>query len=193
MKTFLFLILILYCSSATEYFIQTVHNLQFQKTEKIYEPEAGLCLDVESFKKDEKFYLQMISKSGSINKTVFYEFIDEACPQNYIFNPENTTLQEKKTSSSIEKSNEFSLEYEFKTIKSKNIFVIYTGYTGEELSVVFSSIKITTAIYIILGILAGVIVVCIILCCCCYCCCKKKQKQILTNDYQTSFAGPILT
>ena len=185
--------LFLYGSSVKEYSIQTVHNLQFRKTKKITEPEAGLCLDVESFKKDEKFYLQMNSKTGSINKTLHYEFIDEACPQNYTFNPENTTLQKKETSSSKESSKEFTVEYEFKTIKSKNIFVIYTEYTGEELSVQFSDMKITTAIYIVLGILAGIIVFLIFLCCCCYYCCKKKQKQILTNDYQTSFAGPILT
>ena len=193
MKAFLFLMLILYCSSIKDYFIQTVHHFQFQKTKKISEKDAGLCLDVERFKKDEKFYLQMNSKSGSINKILFYEFINEACPQNYTLNPENTTLQKKETSSSKETSKEFSLEYEFKTIESKNIFVIYTDYTGEELSVQFSDMKITTAIYIVLGILGGVIVFLIILCCCCYYCCKKKQKQILTNDYQTSFSGPILT
>ena len=170
-----------------------VFEVEYQNTKKIQKNAAAICLNVESFSTNKKLYLLMSSDKGEINCTQ-YEFINTTCPQTYEYNPQNKKLREVTKTISTTNNGKFSYEFEFqKEENSKSIILIYTEFTGEELSLTYSNVKARDAMILILIILAAIIVVIIILCILCYCCCKSRQKNILSNDYQTSYAGPILS
>ena len=191
MKSSIFLLMFLiYASYEVEL---KVFEVIYLKTLKLNEKEAAICLNVEKFDTNKKLYLLMTSNKGSISNAK-YEFINTSCPETYKYNPQDNKLKEAKKSSSSSNNGKFSYEYEFqKEENSKNIIVVYTEFTGEELSLTYSNVKAKDAIIFILLILAGLIVFIIVLCCCCYCCCKSRQKNIISNDYyKTSFASPIL-
>ena len=192
MKTFIFILIILYCTSK-KYIINKVFDIKFQEEKKVNESEAGLCLNLDDIKKDDKFYIQLQSKEGSINKTLVYEFLNNSCYENYTYDSENSLLTPIETSDSSEYKTEFSNEYEFtKNTNLNYIFVIYTEYTGNELTIYFSQIKVKTVLYIVLGCIAGFVVLLIICCFCCYKCSKRKQKKIIQNEYQSNLSGPLV-
>ena len=192
MKTFIFILIILYCTSK-KYIINKVFDIKFQEEKKVNEYEAGLCLNLDDIKKDDKFYIQLQSKEGSINKTLVYEFLNNSCYENYTYDSENSLLTPIETSDSSEYKTEFSNEYEFtKNTNLNYIFVIYTEYTGNELTIYFSQIKVKTVLYIVLGCIAGFVVLLIICCFCCYKCSKRKQKKIIQNEYQSNLSGPLV-
>ena len=192
MKTFIFILIILYCTSK-KYIINKVFDIKFQEEKKVNESEAGLCLNLDDIKKDDKFFKKLQSKEGSINKTLVYEFLNNSCYENYTYDSENSILTPIETSDSSEYKTEFSNEYEFKKNTNLNyIFVIYTEYTGNELTIYFSQIKVKTVLYIVLGCIAGFVVLLIICCFCCYKCSKRKQKKSIQNEYQSNLSGPLV-
>ena len=183
MKKFIFIFLLSYSISITTYDLEIIDLAEYE-TKKTNLTDAGICLNIKKIDNNDKFYLVLSSKNGSINEILQYEFLNDECYTNYTYDPDNSTLNIKKISSSTSYKEEFSYEYEFEKKQQFNyVFVIYTNFTGYELSISFSKLKTKTILFIFLGIFGGFIILLILICFCCYKCCKKRQKSI-EEDFQ---------
>ena len=183
MKIIIFIFILSYTISITTYDLEII-NLGEYDTKKTNLTDAGICLNIKKIDNNDKFYLVLSSKNGSINEIIQYEFLNDTCYTNYTYDPDDCPLKPKKRSSTTSYKEEFSYEYEFKKEEQFNyVFVIYTNFTGYELSISFSKLKSKTILFIFLGIFGGFIILLIIICFCCYKCCKKRQKSI-EDDFQ---------
>ena len=186
MKKIIFIFILSYSISITDNDLEILEiiNLAEYDIKKTNLTNAGICLDIKKKENNDKFYLTLSSKNGSINKILKYEFLNDTCYINYTYDPENNSLKPKDIHRPTLYKEEFTFEYEFiKEEKMNYVFVVYTNYTGYELSLYFSKVEGKKTLLIFLGIFLGFIVLLIIICFFCYKCCKKKQKS-LDNDFQ---------
>ena len=191
MKKIIFIFILWYSISITTYDLEIINLVEYD-TKKTDLTEAGICLNIKDIGNNDKFYLVLSSKEGSINEILEYEFLNDTCYTNYTYDPGDNNLNPIEKSSSSSYEEEFSYEYEFKKEqKFDYIFVIYTNYTGYELSISFTKLKSKTILFIFLGIFGGFIILLIIICFCCYKCCKKRQKS-LDDDFQNLEANKLV-
>ena len=184
MKIIIFIFIISYSISITTYDLEIIYLSSKYDTNRTSLTDAGICINIKNIDINDKFYLVLSSRNGSINETLEYKFLNDTCYTNYTYDPEDETFSPKKKSSSSTYKEEFSYEYEFKKEQNFNYaFVIYFNYTGNELTITFSKLKSKTILFIFLGIIGGFIILLIIICFCCYKCCKKRQKSI-DDDFQ---------
>ena len=150
-------------------------NLGKYDTIKTNLSNAGICLNIKNINIRDNFYLNFNFKNSSMNETLKYEFLNDSCYSNYIYEPENNALHSKEKSSFTSYYNEFTNEYEFrKNSNLKFLFVIYVEYTGDSLTITFSTMKTKKILYIVLGIFGGFTILLLFTCFIIYKCCKKK-------------------
>ena len=184
MKIIIFIFILSYSISITTYDLEIIYLSSKYDTNRTNLTDAGICINIKNIDINNKFYLVLSSRNGSINETLEYKFLNDTCDTNYTYDPEDKTFSPIKKSSSSSYKEEFSYEYEFKKEQNFNYaFVIYFNYTGNELTITFSKLKSKTILFIFLGIIGGFIIILIIICFCCYKCCKKRQKS-LDDDFQ---------
>ena len=182
MKLLFLVFLIPYYYSNTVYDLEILHikNYEFTKTKL---PYAGICVDIKELDNELKSYLNFHSKNGSINETLYYEFLHNDCYSNYTFDQDNQTLITKGKDKSSLYQEEFTYEYEF--IKKENanyIFVIYMNYSGTELTITHAGIESSTIMFVFLAIIIFIIVFIFCFCFCWYKLCKKRHKEQFENE-----------
>ena len=185
MKILIISILIFYCFACNT--IQRKKAISITKKLK----ENCLVLNVTEIKNNEKIYFHFSSKTGSMNKTIYYKFdkkYNNSLPAKSINkkykNP--TKAEESKTTSNKVTKTEYHYYYEIEKESGANfLYLHYKNFNGNDLTIECYE---SSFIYIILIVVGVVFIVILIIVCVCVgrCCYAKKQRDIM-QGYKTSF------
>ncbi len=188
MKIFVFIFLFSYSITITTNDLDII-NLEEYDSVKTNLSIAGICLDLNVIQNEQKFYLSLGSKDGSINETLCYEFLNENCYTNYTYDPEENSLNSIKKSSSTSYKKEFTYEYEFiKKPSTKYLFAVYHEYSGKELTIIFSGKKSKTILFAFLIIFVVFVFLFIPFCFLCYRFLKRRNLAVIHTDSHSSFS-----